>query len=233
MKSAPKSPHIGTLNEKPLHEALKKWYARPKDKFEVPVDGSVVDIVRRKLLIEIQTRNFSAIKRKLEKLLPKHKVRLVYPIAQEKWIIKQPRSPKDEATRRRSPKRGAYEDIFSELIRIPHLLANPNFSLELLLIEEEEVRSYDGIRGWRKGFWVTDEHRLLQVIKSRTFKTPKDMAGFIPSKLAEPFTVTDLARAIGKTPGLARKMAYCLRLMGCITPAGKRGNAILYSRLKS
>jgi hypothetical protein len=37
---------IGTLNEKPLHEALKKWYARPGDKFEVPVDGSIADIVR-------------------------------------------------------------------------------------------------------------------------------------------------------------------------------------------
>jgi hypothetical protein len=231
MKSTPKSPHIGTLNEKPLHEALKKWYARPKDKFEVPVDGSVVDIVRGKLLIEIQTRNFSAIKRKLEKLLVTHKVRLVYPIAAEKWIIKQPRNPKDKVNRRRSPKRGAYEDVFSELIRIPHLLANPNFSLELLLIEEEEVRSYDGIRGWRRGYWVTDEHRLLQVIKSRTLRSPKDMAVFIPANLAEPFAVTELARAIGKTPGLARKMVYCLRLMGCIAQTGKRGNAILYSRI--
>jgi hypothetical protein len=231
MKSAQNPPHIGTLNEKPLHEALKKWYARPKDKFEVPVDGSVVDIVRGKLLIEIQTRNFSAIKRKLEKLLVNHIVRLVYPIAQEKWIIKQPRNPKDKATRRRSPKRGSYEDVFSELIRIPHLLAHPNFSLELLLIEEEEVRNYDGFRGWRRGYWVTDEHRLLQVVSSRTLKTPKDTAGFIPPGLAEPFTVKDLAKAISKTPGLARKMVYCLRSMDCIIQTGKRGNAILYSRI--
>lgn len=37
---------IGTLNEKPLHAALKGWYARPGDRFEVPVDGYLVDIVR-------------------------------------------------------------------------------------------------------------------------------------------------------------------------------------------
>ena len=46
---------IGTLNEKPLHAALKDWCARPGDQFEVFVDGFVVDIVRGNLLIEIQT----------------------------------------------------------------------------------------------------------------------------------------------------------------------------------
>src|SRR5262245_62323945 len=30
---------IGLLNEKPLHAALKAWYAQPGDQFEVPLDG--------------------------------------------------------------------------------------------------------------------------------------------------------------------------------------------------
>ena len=51
---------IGLINEKPLHASLKQWYARPGDRFEVPVDGFVIDIVRDNLLIEIQTRNFAA-----------------------------------------------------------------------------------------------------------------------------------------------------------------------------
>jgi hypothetical protein len=54
---------IGLLNEKPLHASLKQWYARPGDRFEVPVDGFVIDVVRDDLLIEIQTRNFSSLKR--------------------------------------------------------------------------------------------------------------------------------------------------------------------------
>ncbi len=231
MKST-KSPHIGTLNEKPLHEALKRWYARPKDKFEVPVDGSVVDIVRGKLLIEIQTKNFSAIRRKLEKLLVNHKVRLVYPIAVEKWIIKLPRDPKDKATRRRSPKRGAFEDVFSELIRIPHLLANPNFSLELVLIEEEEVRRYDGVRGWRRGFWVTEERRLLKAAGHKVFKSAAEMSSFLPQNLAEPFTASSLAAAMLKPRRLAQKMVYCLKMTHCIKPVGKSGNSILYARGK-
>lgn len=231
MKLAP-SPHIGTLNEKPLHEALKKWYARPGDKFEVPVEKSVVDIVRGKQLIEIQTRNFSAIRRKLEKLLVNHKVRLVYPIAAEKWIIKDPREAKDKATRRRSPKRGCYEDVFNELIRIPHLLAHPKFSLELLLIEEEEVRRYDGFRGWRRGYWVTDERRLLKVVESKLFKTTTDLLAFLPKKLKEPFTVKDAAAVMLKPRRMAQKMVYCLNKCHCIEQDGKNGNAILYVRCK-
>ena len=61
---------IGALNEKPLHAALKQWYARPDDLIEVSVDGFTVDIVRGDLLIEIQTRNLSAIKRKASATRP-------------------------------------------------------------------------------------------------------------------------------------------------------------------
>jgi hypothetical protein len=221
---------IGTLNEKPLHEALKRWYAQPGDLFEVPVDGFVVDIVRGSLLIEIQTRNFSAIKRKLEKLLINHSVRLVYPIPCEKWIVKLAEDENGRISRRRSPKRCTYEHVFYELVRLPELLKHPNFSIELLLIEEEEVRRYDGVRGRRRRGWVTEERRLLRVVDRWILNSPADMDTFIPVNLAEPFSVNDLATAANINRRLAQKMVYCLRAMGCLAPAGKRANAILYAR---
>jgi hypothetical protein len=82
------SQRVAVLNEKPLHAALKEWYSQPGDRLESSVEGFVVDIVRGHLLIEIQTGNFAAIRRKLAKLTVRHRVRLVYPIAQDKWIIK-------------------------------------------------------------------------------------------------------------------------------------------------
>ena len=221
---------IGTLNERPLHEALKQWYARSNDMFEVSVDGFVVDIVHDDLLVEIQTRNFGAIKRKLEKLLAHHQVRLVYPIPYEKWIIKQPYDEDGPVSRRKSTKRGGFEYVFDELVSFPQLLMNPNFSLELLLIQEEEVRRYDGTRGWRRRGWVTYERRLLCVVEQRILISPADMSAFIPPELAEPFTTSDLADTIAKSRRLAQKMVYCLRSMGCITPVGKRANSILYAR---
>ncbi|MEE8392015.1 MAG: hypothetical protein V3S14_14635 [Anaerolineae bacterium] len=221
---------IGTLNEKPLHAALKKWYAQKGDQLEVSVDEFVVDIVRGDLLVEIQTTNFAAIKRKLAALTSHHPVRLVYPIAREKWIVKLAKDGNGQLGRRKSPKRGALEHVFGELVSFPHLLSNPNFSLDVLLIQEEEVRRYDGKRGWRRKGWVTHERRLLQVVDHRLFETPADMAALLPPGLVEPFTTSDLAAAIAKPRWLARKMAYCLRQMDAIAPVGKRGNAILYVR---
>jgi len=226
----PVMPKIGTLNEKPLHEALKQWYAQPGDLFEATVAGFVVDIVRGDLLIEIQTRNFSAVRRKLERLTVDHPVRLVYPIPRDKWIVKLAADGESPVSRRKSPKRGAFEHVFDELIRMPAMLMHPNFSLELVLIEEEEVRRYDGVRGWRRGGWVTDERRLLRVLETRLLTEASDMSAFLPDILPEPFSVSDLATTIRSTRRLAQRMVYCLRSTGCLAPVGKRGNAILYER---
>jgi hypothetical protein len=128
---------IGLLNEKPLHASLKQWYAQPGDRFEVPLDGFVIDIVRDNVLLEIQTRHFGAIKSKLATLVSSHRVRLIYPIPQEKWIVQSPTAANAFGTRRKSPKRGRVEDLFRELVAIPHLLSQQNFSLEVLLTKEE------------------------------------------------------------------------------------------------
>lgn len=221
---------IGTLNEKPLHAALKQWYAQPDDRIEVAVDGFTVDIVRGDLMVEIQTRNLSAIKRKLTTLVERHPVRLVYPVAAERWIVRQSQNGRRVLARRKSPKRGAVELVFEELVSIPQLLAHPNFSLQVVLIQEEEVRRYDGSRNWRRKGWGTHERRLVQVVGQRLFETPQDMLALIPEALPEPFTTTDLAKATGQPVWLAQKMAYCLRAMGAITVVGKRGRGILYVR---
>jgi hypothetical protein len=222
---------IGTLNEGSLHAALKEWYAQPGDRFEVSVGGFVVDIVRGDLLIEIQTGNFSSIKRKMRALVQDHPVRLVYPIAREKWIVRLAKDGSgDVLGRRKSPKRGAIEHLFEELVRLPKLLANPNLALEVLFTQEEEIRCYDGKRAWRRRGWVIQERRLLDVVDRRLFETPPDLASLIPSNLAEPWTTADLAAATGQPLWLARKMAYCLRKMGAVEAVGKQGNAILYVR---
>lgn len=221
---------IGTVNEKPLHAALKEWYARPSDQIETKVDGFVIDIVRDDLLVEIQTRGFSSLKQKLDTLVAHHPVRLVYPIACEKWIVKLADDEGNQLSRRKSPKRGIFQDVFAELVSFPHLVQESNFSLEVLLIQEDELRRYDRRRGWRRGGWVTHERRLLQVVDRQLFETPADVSSLLPSPLVEPFTTADLAVAIGRPRRLAQRMAYCLREIDIISQAGKRGNALLYVR---
>jgi hypothetical protein len=223
--------HISTLNEKPLHAALKAWYAHTGDRLEVPVDGYIVDVVRDGLLIEIQTHHFAPLKDKLAKLTTNHPVRLVYPVARAKWIVKLTRDGSGAKSRRKSPKRGAVEQVFKELVSFPELLAHPNFSLDVLLIHEEEVRRYDGTRAWRRRGWVTEERRLLEVVGEHHFAGPADMAALLPPGLQQPFTTAGLASALEKPRWLAQKMAYCLREMGVIAQTGKRGRAFLYRRI--
>lgn len=223
----PPPEHIGTLNENPLHAALKAWLARPEAATEVRVDGYVIDIVQGDLLVEIQTRGFSQMKHKLVALTADHAVQLVHPIAREKWIVKLAEG--GSTSRRKSPKRGAVVDVFRELVSFPHLLAHPNFSLEVLLTQEEEVRRFDGRRGWRRKGWVTEHRRLLDVVERHLFETPGDIARLLPDGLADPFTTGDLATALGRPRRLAQQMAYCLRALDVIRQVGKRGNACLYT----
>ncbi len=220
--------HITVLNEKPLHADLKAWYARPGDRQEVKVDGYFVDIVQGELLVEIQTRSFSAIRRKLAALSGDREVRLVHPIAHEKWIVREA-ADGSVLGRRKSPKRGMVADIFHELVSVSELLARPTFSLEVLLTREEESRR-QGRRRWRGQGWVTRERRLIEVVESRLIRGPEDLAAFLPPGLAEPFTTADLAAALGRPRQLAQRMAYCLRAVGVVEMVGKRGNAVLYAR---
>lgn len=218
---------IGLLNEKPLHASLKEWYAQPGDRLEVPVDGFVIDIVRGDLLVEIQTGNLAAVKSKLIRLTPAHRIRLVHPIALEKWIIKLAKGGRGQSTRRRSPKRGRQLDLFRQMVSFPQLLAHPNFSLEVLMIREEEVRRYAGRRSWRRRGWVVEERRLLEVVERRVFEQPADWRAFLP-KRSGTFTAPDLEEAMNVTRRLAQRMVYCLRKAGVVQLIGKRGRANLY-----
>jgi hypothetical protein len=218
---------IGLLNEKPLHASLKQWYARPGDRFEVAVDGFVIDIVRDDLLIEIQTGNFASIKSKLTKLARSHQVRLVYPIVQEKWIVRLAIDDRGGSIRRKSPKRGRLEDLFREMVSFPQLLSNRNFSLEVLMTREEEVRRYGGTRTWRRRGWALEERRLLEVLGQRLFGAPADWRGLLPEGL-ESFTTRDLATGMDTARDLAQKMAYCLRKGGVIDLIGRRERSHLY-----
>ena len=220
---------IGTLGERSLHSSLKDWYARPGDRKEVQVEGFHIDIVRRNLLIEIQTTNFSSQKRKLNALIEKHPLRLVLPIAQEKWIVRVDADRSTPIGRRKSPKKGKVFHLFRELVSIPDLIKQPNFSLEVLLIREEEIRCDDGKGSWRrKGLSIVD-HRLAGVVDQHLFKRPSDFLSLVPIGMAEPFSTEELAESINEPRWLAQKMAYCLRNMGVMDIVGKTGNSILYS----
>lgn len=218
---------IGTLAEKSLHASLKNWYGRSGDQFEVSREGFVIDIVRDNLFIEIQTRHFSALKRKLIHLLKTHPVHLIHPIAQEKWIVRQT-AVGEPVVRRKSPKRGQIFDVFNELVHMPHLLRDPNLTLMVLLTQQEEIWRDDGAGSWRRQHWSLHDKCLIQVVELYTFHSMNDFVKLLPKTLPMQFTNQDLAVALNGRSALAGKITYTLRQTDLLSLVGKRRNAHLY-----
>jgi len=225
--SEKKKNEIGRRNEKNLHAAIKTWYARPGDQLEVPLGRFVIDIVRGSQLIEIQTRNFSALKSKFARLLKEHPVRLVYPIAREKWIVQIAPEDGSEISRRKSPKTGQIIDVFRELLRIPDLIAHPHFSLEVLLIREEEIRCADGQGSWRRKRVSLRDRRLLEVLESVIFTEKSDFRRFLPTDLPNLFSHKIWVAQSGLSIFQVRRLSYCFRKMGLIHEKGRKGNELL------
>lgn len=222
----PLEPHIGTLNEGGLHRGVKAWLAEPGDRFEVPLGEFVIDIVRGELLIEIQTGSIGAMGRKLDALLDRHRIRIVRPIATTRWL------ETSDGSRRKSPSRLRLWSIFDELVSIPTLLEHPNLELQVLLVEETELRSATSrARRGRRGRVV--ERRLEAVLEARTFRDPRDLLAVLPEGLAEPFRTAELAKAAGLRRDLAQRVCYVLRHAGLIQEVERSRAGASYRRSAS
>ena len=219
---------IGTLNEGSLHAQLKEWYRRPGDLVEQPVDGYVIDLVRDGTLIEIQTGGFAPLRRKLERLLEEHAVRVVVPVALTRRIVRL--SPAGEVlSARRSPRRGRPQDVFARLVSLPALLARPGFEVEVLLTHEDEHRRHEPGRAYRRRGWVVAGRSLVSVEEGVLLRSPEDAAALLPA-LPEPFDTAELAAAGGWDRRLAQQMTYCLHAMEALRKDGHRRRAVLYRR---
>jgi hypothetical protein len=219
---------IGTLNEGPLHAALKEWYRRPDDLIEQPIEGYVVDIVREGMLVEIQTGGFAPLRRKLERLVDNHHVRLVVPLPLTRRIVRLS-SAGEVLSARRSPRRGRPRDVFARLVSLPGLLAHPRFEVELLLTHEEEHRRHEPGRARRRHGWTVVGRSLISVESTHLLATPDDAAALLPP-LPEAFDTAELAAAERCTRRLAQQMTYCLRAMGTLEADGRRRRAVVYRR---
>jgi hypothetical protein len=218
---------IGVIGEGPLHAAIKAILARPGDRLEVPLGEFVIDLVRADgELVEVQTGGFSALGRKLDALLDEHRFRVVHPIAAERRIVRV--DPAGEIrSRRRSPRRGTPLEVFDKLVAFPSLLTHPNLTIEVFLIREDHVR---GLRPtasrWRRR--DPGERQLVEVVDQIELRCVADVRALLPALPPEAFSTRELGSTLGCTVLLAQRIAYCLRILGILEPAGKRGRTPLH-----
>ena len=219
------------MTEYSLHAQIKDWYSGLRDEIEVKVDDYIIDVVKDGLLIEIQTKKLSAIKKNVVKLLVANRVRLVYPIAKVKWIVYASKLG-EFVKKRKSPKKGKLVDLFTEMVHISELVNYENFSFEVLLIEEEELRCNDGKGNWRrKGISIKDR-KLLNVLDTVVFKDRNDFLKFLPDNLDVSFTNRVLAKKMRISIRSAQKITYCLRKMNALIIDGKKKRELLFRVIK-
>ena len=235
MGTMPSGP-IGTLRESPLHAALKAYFAQPDDELEARVEGYWIDIRRPRpphadQLIEIQTRNFSAMKAKVRDLSERFPLRIVHPIPAEKWLVRLDTDNR-VVSRRKSPRRGHFGLIFAELVSFPEVFTRQNLTLEVVLTREEEIRKEQTPkrkRRWAKSY-RSIERRLLDIVDWQIFEEPADLLSLLPPGLPAAFTNRELADTWDKPIWLAQRATYCLTAMGVLAKTTKRGNAFVFER---
>jgi hypothetical protein len=220
--------------ETSLHRQLKARYADSPEDQEVVLDGYRIDAISDGELIEIQHGSLAAIRDKIAKLLKKHRVLVVKPIIARKQLVKLKRRGGKVIGSRLSPKRGQVLDLFDELIYFTRVFPHKRLTLEVLLVEVEELRYPGHGRRRRRGkrdFQIEDQ-RLLGVVEAHRFRTLADLRNVLPKQLPATFHTGDLAECLEIKRWVAQRIVYCLRETGAIKSVGKQGNALLYRQLR-
>lgn len=206
---------IGTRAESSLHSSLKWHVSAPGDRFEVPVNGFVVDVVRGDTCIEIQTGAFRSMGRKLDALLDDHHVHIVHPVAVDSWIHRPDRPT------RRSPQHGSWIDVLDELVSVPTLLDHPNLTIEVLEVQVDVIRVPDERARRGRGGWRTVDRRLRTVVSSTGLRTIADLAALVPPSVPDGWTTADVAAATGMSRRRAQQLAYVLRANDLVTSSDR------------
>jgi hypothetical protein len=218
--------------ETTLHRQLKDRYTTPGSVVEQKLGQFRIDVVQPDRLVEIQVASLTAIRDKIAVLLKKHRVLVVKPIVVRKHLVKLRRAGGKVESRRLSPKRQTLLDIFDELVHFTRVFPHKRLTLEVPLIEIEELR-YPGHgrrRRWRLNDHQVEDQRLLEVVGVHEFRTAADLCRLLPPALPCPFHTGHLATGLGVERWIAQRMAYCLRETGAVQSVGKLRGAWLYQQ---
>jgi hypothetical protein len=205
---------VGTLNEKPIHAALKRYFSTVPDR-EAKIGQYYADAAGENGVYEIQTANWGALKNKLGVFLEATHVTVVYPFEQRVHNISI-----DEQTGellKKSPVRNNknMQSFFLELYRIKEFLTHPNLTVCIAGLEVERIN--------RKN------KKPLGLLSEIYLNCSEDYRVFLPENLPEKFTRQEFIKLSKKCDGSI--LLEILEYMAVVRKCGKRGNNFVYSSL--
>lgn len=227
---------IGMLGEKALHSAMKYYYEPDETCHEREFMGFVADVLNGEGVIEVQTRNLFAMKRKLAVFLRETSVTLVHPIVRERRIIYMDPETGELSRPRRSPKRGRTEDAYLGLVHVREALSERNLVVVIPLVDAEEYRVRGAGAEKRRGGRADLKYELLptELVSETVLVTPEDHLRLLPDALREggelkPFTVKELAHAGSLPVRTASAMCAAMTAAGALTRR-RQGRSYVYER---
>lgn len=199
---------IGTLGERTLHSVLKHFFEPDTSFHEIKLGRYVADICKDGEITEIQTRQFYALKNKLNAYKDSYKVNVVYPIAAEKYILWIDPESGEIGERHKSPKQGKPWDILYELYSLRPIMPLTNVRFTLVFCNIEEYRLLTGRSHDKKHFGSSRFERIpTELVGKMILEKSDDFSVLIPETLGEHFTAAEFAKAAKMT---RRKAGYAL-----------------------
>ncbi len=221
---------IGTLGEKTVHAVLKK-YLEPNEQYhEIKINGFYADIATPSGIIEIQTRNFNALRKKLGLFLELGSVTIVYPIPYTKWLSWIDEETGEISKKRKSPRKGDVYMILPELYRIKDYLLHPNLHLQILLIDMEESRLLNGWSKDKKKGSTRYDRIPTALVEEIRIHNHADYKNLVPDSLTGEFTAKEFQKACHLSPKMSSYALQVLRHVNAIEQTGMQGRAYLYKK---
>lgn len=219
---------IGTLSEKTVHAVVKNYYEPNEDKQEIPIEGMYADIFTGKEIIEIQTRSFDQVRKKLDRFLAYYPVTVVLPIPSTKWLIWIDAETGELTEKRKSPKKGNAYEAFRELYKIKPYLKETGLTIKLLFLDMEEYRLLNGWSKDKKKGSCRYDRLPVQMVGEITLSCPKDYMQLLPDTLPDAFTCAEFAKLVKIPSKRANVVLHVLHHLEVVERIGKKGNAYIY-----
>ena len=195
---------------------------------EIPIENFVADIFTGTEIIEIQTRSFNVMRRKLDTFLKQYPVTIVHPIPRIKWVSWIDEETGEASPKRKSPKKGNPYQAFVELYKIRPFLKNENLHFKFALIDMEEYRLLNGWSRDKKRGSERFDRIPLEFVEEVCIDRREDYMQFVPFDLPEPFTSREFAKCAKIPMRLANVVLLILTDLSVVTRVGKQGNCYLY-----
>ena len=222
---------IGTLSEKSIHAQLKLVFQPDNQYHEIKVGRYIADICMDKKIVEIQTGQLYKLEKKLAFYLEQgYDVTVVYPVIMVNtlhWMDLEG----EIITSRKTTKKKAMYQIFSELSGITDFIDHPFMKIKVLCLQCQEIRVMDGYGKDKKSRATKYTKGMDEILEEIEITSCEDVKTLLPM-MCNHFTATML----GKTLGLKSRKRYlavhALENLGLIEKVGKENRSILWKMVE-